>query len=92
MSSKKVTTRATRTAAPSRPGSGQEGGLAQEATATSTPSPTPPAVEAFTPEETALNSTESTDNMGTQPLLQCDVATASMEEMQAEIHCLEQLE
>jgi hypothetical protein len=29
--------------------------------------------------------------MGTQPLLQCDVATASMEEMQAEIHRLEQL-
>jgi hypothetical protein len=30
--------------------------------------------------------------MGTQPLLQCDVAMASMEEMQAEIHRLEQLE
>jgi hypothetical protein len=30
--------------------------------------------------------------MGTQPFLQCDVATTSMEEMQAEIHCLEQLE
>jgi hypothetical protein len=30
--------------------------------------------------------------MGTQPLLQCDIATASMEEMQVEIHRLEQLE
>jgi hypothetical protein len=30
--------------------------------------------------------------MGTQPLLQCDVTTASIEEMQMEIHRLEQLE
>jgi hypothetical protein len=51
----------------------------------------PPAVEAFTPEETALNSAEGTGDMGTQPLLQCDVATVSMEEMQVEIHRLEQL-
>jgi hypothetical protein len=49
-------------------------------------SPTPPAVKAFTPEEIALNSAEGTSNMGSQPLLQCDVATASMEEIQAEIH------
>ncbi len=52
----------------------------------------PPAVEAFTPEETALNSAEGTGDMGTKLLLPCDVATASMEEMQAEIHHLEQLE
>jgi hypothetical protein len=52
----------------------------------------PPAVEAFTPKEIALNSAEGTGDMGTQPLLQCEVATASMEEMQAEIHRLEQLE
>ncbi len=108
MSSKKVTTAAIRTAAPSRPGPGQEGNLTQEAIAASTPSTlptslatlsatetphqqevasrTPPAVEAFTSEETAPNSAQSTANMGTQPLLQCDVATASMEEIQAEIH------
>jgi hypothetical protein len=52
----------------------------------------PPAVEAFIPEETAPNSTKGTDDMGTQPFLQCDVATATIEEMQAEIHRLEQLE
>jgi hypothetical protein len=91
MSSKKATTRAMRTVAPSGPGSGQEGGLAQEATAASTPSTLPTsfatlpatemsyqqevaspallAVEAFTPEETALNSAEGTGDMGTQPLL-----------------------
>jgi hypothetical protein len=114
MSSKKVTTRASRTVAPSGPGSGQEGSLAQEATATSTASTlhttlatlpamatphqqevasqTPPAVEAFTLEEIVPNSIEGTGNTGTQLFLQCNVATASMEEMQAEIHRLEQLE
>ncbi len=87
MSSKKATTRATRTTVPSRPRLGQEGGLAQEATAASTPSTlpsssatlpametphqqeiaslTPPAVEAFTLEETALNSAKGTSDMGT---------------------------
>jgi hypothetical protein len=55
-------------------------------------SPTPLAVEAFTPEETMQNSAKSTSDMGTQPLPQYNVAMASMEEMQAEIHCLEQLE
>jgi hypothetical protein len=37
MSNKKATTRATRTAVPSGPGSGHKGGIAQEATAASTP-------------------------------------------------------
>jgi hypothetical protein len=76
-----------RTAAPSGPGSAQEGGLVPEATAPSIPftlpissatlpaaemphqqevaSPTPPAVEAFTLEETALNSAKGTSDMGT---------------------------
>ncbi len=72
---------------PSGPGSGPEGGLAQKATATSTPSTLstsaamlpatetlypqegpssmPPAVEAFTPNETAPNSVKVTGNTGT---------------------------
>ncbi len=88
MSSKKATQKAMRTAAPSGRGSGQEGGLAQEATAAFTlsslptssaklpaaempyqqevASPTPSAVEAFTPDETAPNSAEDTGDMGTQ--------------------------
>ncbi len=99
------------TAAPSGPGSGQESGLAQEATVASTPSTLPtssamlpatemphkqkvasstlPAVEAFTPEETASNSAEGTGDLGTQLFLQRNVATALMVEMQAEIYCLE---
>jgi hypothetical protein len=52
----------------------------------------PPAVEAFTPKVTAPNSNKSTGDTGTQLFLQCDIATASMEEMQAKIRCLEQLE
>jgi hypothetical protein len=97
MSSKKATMRATRTTAPSRPGSGQENSLAQVATATSTPSTlsnsmatlsatettyqqevaslTPLAVVAFTSEDIALNSFESTEDTSTQPFSQCDIAT-----------------
>jgi hypothetical protein len=52
----------------------------------------PLAVEAFIPKEKALNSAEGTGHMGTQPLLQCNVATDSLELMQAEKLHLEQLE
>ncbi len=114
MSSKKATTRATRTVAPSGQGLGQEGGPSQEATAASTPStllassvtlpameaphqqeatsPTSPAVEAFTPDETAPNSAEGAGDTGTQQPQQCDLATASMGKMEAELHHLEQLQ
>jgi hypothetical protein len=54
--------------------------------------PTPLAIESFIPEDTALNSTKSTANTSTEPILQCNVATASIENMQAEIHHVEQLE
>jgi hypothetical protein len=52
----------------------------------------PPAVEAVTSKETAPNSAKGTGDTGTLPFLQCNVAMASIEEMQVKIHCLEQLE
>ncbi len=52
----------------------------------------PLAIEAFTSKDTAPSSTESVGDTSTQLFPLRDIATASMEEMQAEIQCLEQLE
>ncbi len=52
-------------------------------------------VEAFIPEETAPHSIEAASNVAsqpTQPPLPCDVATASLEELQAELRQLQELE
>ncbi len=54
-----------------------------------------PAVEAYTLEETAPHSTEAASDEApqpTQPLLPYDVATASLEELQAELRQLQELE
>jgi hypothetical protein len=52
-------------------------------------SPTSPAMEAFTLDETVLNSAEDASNTGTQPPQQCNLAMASMDNMEVELHCLE---
>jgi hypothetical protein len=58
-------------------------------------SPTLPAVEAFTPEGTAPHSTEAVSDAAPQPTKPpqpCDVATASLKELQAELKQLQELE
>jgi hypothetical protein len=51
----------------------------------------PLAVEAIIHEDIALNSIEGIDDMSTQPLSQCYITTASMEEMQTEKYWIKQL-
>jgi hypothetical protein len=58
-------------------------------------SPPSPAVEAFTPEEIAPNGAEVASDAApqpTQPPPPCDVTTASLEELQAELRQLQVLE
>ncbi len=63
-------------------------------------SPTSPVVEAFTPTETVPNSTEVASDtalhpmrpmLPTQPQQPCNVITASLEELQAELRQLQEL-
>ncbi len=54
-----------------------------------------PAVEAFTPEKTAPNSAEVASDaalQSTQPPPSCDIATTSLEELQARLRQLQELE
>ncbi len=56
---------------------------------------TSPAVEAFTPKGTAPQSTEAASNAApqpTQPSQPCDVVTTTLEELQAELRPLQELE
>ncbi len=57
--------------------------------------PTLPAVEAFTPKETVPHSAETSSNAApqpTQPLQLCNVTTALLEALEAELRQLQKLE